>query len=140
MNSVIAKCIAIKKRGYRPNIVVQELIREAEQDMSKLDENLKKIEDFVKQIIVSLRELHERGLVHGDVKIENTLVFSDEEEQQIILIDWDSLRVANHESLNDSPVDAGSVPKPKGISITNGSRKLNLQEYNDFEQDIFALE
>lgn len=47
---------------------------------------------MIREILVGLRDLHLRGLIHGDVKPEN-IMFSDKVSRNVKLIDFDTCKL-----------------------------------------------
>ena len=81
------------------------------------------------ELLKSLRILHKKGIIHGDIKPENVLIGND---FNIKLIDFGYSEKCGKNNLINSTVGSDTYCAPE-------IRKAHLQEYDGCKSDIFSL-
>lgn len=81
------------------------------------------------QLLKSVRMLHKKGIIHGDIKPENALIGNDFDTK---LIDFGFSQRCGKNNLINSPAGSDTYCAPE-------IRKAHLQGYDGFKSDIFSL-
>lgn len=83
------------------------------------------------QIVSAVTHLHERNIMHGDIKLENLLV---DEEGTIRLCDFGHSRYLTDEECNTATLSAA-----RGSPAYSCPEIMNGERYNGFDADVWAV-
>lgn len=110
--------------------------RSEEKLQEKPSEKLGRIKPYIKKLLLCLRQIHNFGIIHQDIKPENIVLY--ENEKNVKFIDWGLCAIDNSKNQNTFK----SLPGTKGyISPEIFSLAFNEGKggsYN-YKKDIFAL-
>ncbi|XP_053613743.1 serine/threonine-protein kinase D1 isoform X2 [Plodia interpunctella] len=81
---------------------------------------------LVAQILVALKHLHEKNIVHCDLKPENVLLTSDEELPQVKLCDFGFARIIGEKSFRRSVVGTPAYLAPEVLRNKGYNRSLDM--------------
>ncbi|CAB3249579.1 unnamed protein product [Arctia plantaginis] len=81
---------------------------------------------LVAQILVSLKHLHEKNIVHCDLKPENVLLSTDEEFPQVKLCDFGFARIIGEKSFRRSVVGTPAYLAPEVLRNKGYNRSLDM--------------
>ncbi|CAH0728688.1 unnamed protein product, partial [Brenthis ino] len=81
---------------------------------------------LVAQILVALKHLHEKNIVHCDLKPENVLLSSDEEFPQVKLCDFGFARIIGEKSFRRSVVGTPAYLAPEVLRNKGYNRSLDM--------------
>ncbi|XP_056150078.1 serine/threonine-protein kinase D3-like isoform X2 [Lampris incognitus] len=93
-------------------------------ERSRLPENLTKF--LVTQILVALRHLHFKNIVHCDLKPENVLLASAEPYPQVKLCDFGFARIIGEKSFRRSVVGTPAYLAPEVLRSKGYNRSLDM--------------
>ncbi|KAH9642337.1 hypothetical protein HF086_009701 [Spodoptera exigua] len=81
---------------------------------------------LVAQILVALKHLHEKNIVHCDLKPENVLLSTDEEFPQVKLCDFGFARIIGEKSFRRSVVGTPAYLAPEVLRNKGYNRSLDM--------------
>lgn len=81
---------------------------------------------LVAQILAALKHLHEKNIVHCDLKPENVLLSSDEELPQVKLCDFGFARIIGEKSFRRSVVGTPAYLAPEVLRNKGYNRSLDM--------------
>ncbi|KAM3959281.1 LOW QUALITY PROTEIN: serine/threonine-protein kinase D3 [Aphomia sociella] len=93
-------------------------------EKGRLTERITKF--LVAQILVALKHLHEKNIVHCDLKPENVLLSSDEEFPQVKLCDFGFARIIGEKSFRRSVVGTPAYLAPEVLRNKGYNRSLDM--------------
>ncbi|XP_049878116.1 serine/threonine-protein kinase D1 isoform X2 [Pectinophora gossypiella] len=93
-------------------------------EKGRLDERTTKF--LVAQILVALKHLHEKNIVHCDLKPENVLLSSDEALPQVKLCDFGFARIIGEKSFRRSVVGTPAYLAPEVLRNKGYNRSLDM--------------
>ncbi|RWS30043.1 serine/threonine-protein kinase D1-like protein [Leptotrombidium deliense] len=93
-------------------------------ERGRLSERVAKF--LIYQILVALRYLHSRNIVHCDLKPENVLLSSDEEFTQVKLCDFGFARIIGEKSFRRSVVGTPAYLAPEVLRNKGYNRSLDM--------------
>jgi len=103
-------------------------------------ENENKIELVLKhflQIVIALKNLHEKNYVHLDLKSDN-LIFTDENCKKLIIIDLGTARPENEEN-NEYKEQKGIIGTKRNYSYNIAQSIIDKKGYSGKKYDIWCL-
>ncbi|CAH0756665.1 unnamed protein product [Diatraea saccharalis] len=93
-------------------------------EKGRLTERITKF--LVAQILVALKHLHEKNIVHCDLKPENVLLSTDEEFPQVKLCDFGFARIIGEKSFRRSVVGTPAYLAPEVLRNKGYNRSLDM--------------
>ncbi|XP_013135631.1 PREDICTED: serine/threonine-protein kinase D1 isoform X2 [Papilio polytes] len=93
-------------------------------EKGRLTERITKF--LVAQILVALKHLHEKNIVHCDLKPENVLLSSDDEFPQVKLCDFGFARIIGEKSFRRSVVGTPAYLAPEVLRNKGYNRSLDM--------------
>ncbi|KAF2893732.1 hypothetical protein ILUMI_12426 [Ignelater luminosus] len=93
-------------------------------DKGRLNERVTKF--LITQILVALKHLHSRNIVHCDLKPENVLLSSDAEFPQVKLCDFGFARIIGEKSFRRSVVGTPAYLAPEVLRNKGYNRSLDM--------------
>ncbi|XP_072929596.1 serine/threonine-protein kinase D1 isoform X2 [Epargyreus clarus] len=93
-------------------------------ERGRLTERITKF--LVAQILVALKHLHEKNIVHCDLKPENVLLSSDEQFPQVKLCDFGFARIIGEKSFRRSVVGTPAYLAPEVLRNKGYNRSLDM--------------
>ncbi|XP_045502456.1 serine/threonine-protein kinase D1 [Colias croceus] len=93
-------------------------------ERGRLPERITKF--VVAQILVALKHLHEKNIVHCDLKPENVLLSSDEQFPQVKLCDFGFARIIGEKSFRRSVVGTPAYLAPEVLRNKGYNRSLDM--------------
>ncbi|RWS02096.1 serine/threonine-protein kinase D1-like protein, partial [Dinothrombium tinctorium] len=93
-------------------------------ERGRLSERVTKF--LIYQVLVALRYLHSRNIVHCDLKPENVLLSSDEEFTQVKLCDFGFARIIGEKSFRRSVVGTPAYLAPEVLRNKGYNRSLDM--------------
>lgn len=140
-NIISANSITINKDKNAINYIMPlaesdaSIIKKDNQKLSKL-----KLKQWCWQLVSAIKELHDRNILHGDIKPNNILIFNPKNEDSYVkIIDFGlSIFIPNKDTLNNENYSCNQVKYP---FYTQSFRPLEIW-YNEkvaLKSDIWAL-
>ncbi|XP_031344042.1 serine/threonine-protein kinase D3 isoform X2 [Photinus pyralis] len=93
-------------------------------DKGRLDERVTKF--LISQILIALKHLHSKNIVHCDLKPENVLLSSDAEFPQVKLCDFGFARIIGEKSFRRSVVGTPAYLAPEVLRNKGYNRSLDM--------------
>ncbi|XP_015182209.1 PREDICTED: serine/threonine-protein kinase D3 isoform X2 [Polistes dominula] len=93
-------------------------------EMGRLSERITKF--LITQILVALKHLHSKNIVHCDLKPENVLLSSDNEFTQVKLCDFGFARIIGEKSFRRSVVGTPAYLAPEVLRNKGYNRSLDM--------------
>ncbi|KAI5949939.1 hypothetical protein KGF57_004449 [Candida theae] len=112
--------------------------------IAKQKQRLNEIIDYTRQIVTALLYMHEeKGIVHGDIKLENVLVRKDNDHCKMILCDFGmariySMRVSRKNSIKYPLKKTGSSRRRSPPPPTSSPQLLSSEDDND-DNDVLMI-